>query len=34
MQDGYADAISAIDSGAAKDLLVNWVMVSQRLANK
>jgi anthranilate phosphoribosyltransferase len=34
MQDGYADAITAIDSGAAKDLLVNWVLVSQRLANK
>jgi hypothetical protein len=34
MQDGYADAISAIDSGAATALLANWVMVSQRLANK
>ena len=33
MRDGYADAISAIDSGAAKDLLANWVTVSQRLAN-
>ena len=33
MRDGYADAISAIDSGAAKDLLANWVTVSQRLGN-
>ena len=32
MQDGYADAIKAIDSGAATALLTNWVTVSQRLA--
>jgi anthranilate phosphoribosyltransferase len=32
MQDGYADAIKAIDSGAATRLLTNWVVVSQRLA--
>jgi len=32
MQDGYADAIKAIDSGAATGLLGNWVTVSQRLA--
>jgi anthranilate phosphoribosyltransferase len=32
MQDGYADAIKAIDSGAATRLLTNWVTVSQRLA--
>ena len=32
MQDGYADAIKAIDSGAATSLLENWVTVSQRLA--
>ena len=32
MQDGYADAIKAIDSGAATGLLANWVTVSQRLA--
>jgi anthranilate phosphoribosyltransferase len=32
MQDGYADAIKAIDSGAATSLLENWVSVSQRLA--
>jgi anthranilate phosphoribosyltransferase len=32
MQDGYADAIKAIDSGAATALLANWVTVSQRLA--
>ena len=33
MRDGYAEALTAIDSGAAKDLLANWVTVSQRLAN-
>ena len=32
MRDGYADAIKAIDSGAATSLLANWVTVSQRLA--
>ena len=32
MQDGYGDAIKAIDSGAATQLLSNWVTVSQRLA--
>ena len=32
MRDGYADAIKAIDSGAATALLENWVTVSQRLA--
>jgi anthranilate phosphoribosyltransferase len=32
MRDGYADAIKAIDSGAATALLSNWVTVSQRLA--
>jgi anthranilate phosphoribosyltransferase len=32
MRDGYADAIKAIDSGAATALLKNWVTVSQRLA--
>jgi anthranilate phosphoribosyltransferase len=32
MQDGYADAIKAIDSGAATVLLENWVTVSQRIA--
>jgi anthranilate phosphoribosyltransferase len=32
MQDGYADAIKAIDSGAATELLEKWVTVSQRLA--
>jgi len=32
MQDGYADAIEAIDSGSATALLTNWVTVSQRLA--
>ena len=32
MRDGYADAIKAIDSGAATALLTNWVTVSQRLA--
>lgn len=32
MQDGYAAAIKAIDSGAATSLLENWVTVSQRLA--
>jgi len=31
MQDGYADAIKAIDSGAATQLLSNWVAASQRL---
>jgi anthranilate phosphoribosyltransferase len=33
MQDGYRDAVSAIDSGAATTLLANWISVSQRLAN-
>ncbi len=33
MQDGYRDAISAIDSGAATTLLANWISASQRLAN-
>jgi anthranilate phosphoribosyltransferase len=32
MRDGFADAIEAIDSGAATALLANWVTVSQRLA--
>jgi anthranilate phosphoribosyltransferase len=32
IRDGYADAIAAIDSGAATTLLGNWVTVSQRLA--
>jgi len=32
MQDGYVDAIKALDSGAATALLENWVKVSQRLA--
>ena len=32
MRDGYADAIKAIDSGAATALLANWAKVSQRLA--
>jgi anthranilate phosphoribosyltransferase len=32
MQDGYVDAIKAIDSGAATRLLTNWVTVSQRLS--
>jgi anthranilate phosphoribosyltransferase len=32
MREGYADAIKAIDSGAATALLANWVTVSQRLA--
>ena len=32
MQDGYLDAINAIDSGAATALLAKWVTVSQRLA--
>ena len=31
MQDGYAAAIKAIDSGAATSWLENWVTVSQRL---
>jgi anthranilate phosphoribosyltransferase len=34
MQAGYSEAIAAIDSGAAKELLSNWVTASQRLANK
>lgn len=33
LQDGYRDAIKAIDSGAATQLLSNWVAVSQRLSN-
>lgn len=33
MQDGYEAAIKAIDTGAATNLLENWVSVSQRLAN-
>ena len=33
MQDGYQAATKAIDSGAATNLLENWVTVSQRLAN-
>jgi anthranilate phosphoribosyltransferase len=33
MQDGYSAAISAIDSGAANQLLSNWVAVSQELSN-
>jgi anthranilate phosphoribosyltransferase len=32
MQDGYRDAVNAIDSGAATALLGNWISVSQRLA--
>jgi anthranilate phosphoribosyltransferase len=32
MQDGYRDAVNAIDSGAATVLLDNWISVSQRLA--
>ena len=32
LRDGYADAIKAIDTGAATALLANWVKVSQRLA--
>jgi len=32
LRDGYADAIKAIDSGAATALLANWAKVSQRLA--
>ena len=32
IQDGYKDAIDAIDSGAANQLLSNWVEVSQRLS--
>ena len=32
IQDGYKDAIDAIDSGAANQLLSNWVAVSQRLS--
>jgi anthranilate phosphoribosyltransferase len=32
MQDGYRDAVDAIDSGAATALLDNWISVSQRLA--
>lgn len=32
IQDGYIDAIKAIESGAATALLENWVTVSQRLA--
>lgn len=31
MQDGYALAVAAIDSGATNQLLSNWVAVSQRL---
>ena len=34
MQDGYRDAISAIDSGAATKLLTKWISVSQRLVSK
>lgn len=33
LQDGYLDAIKAIDSGAATQLLSNWVAVSQRLSS-
>ena len=33
LQDGYRDAVSAIDSGAATTLLANWSSVSKRLAN-
>lgn len=33
LQDGYRDAVKAIDSGAATQLLSNWVAVSQRLSN-
>lgn len=33
LQDGYQDAVKAIDSGAAIQLLSNWVAVSQRLSN-
>lgn len=32
MSSAYADAIAAIDSGAASQLLSNWVVVSQRLS--
>jgi anthranilate phosphoribosyltransferase len=32
MQDGYVEAIKAIESGAATTLLTKWVTVSQRLA--
>lgn len=32
LQDGYYDAIKAIDSGAATALLAKWITVSQRLA--
>jgi anthranilate phosphoribosyltransferase len=32
LQDGYRDAIKAIDSGAANQLLSNWVAASQRLS--
>jgi anthranilate phosphoribosyltransferase len=31
MQDGYRDALNAIDSGAATALLDDWILVSQRL---
>ena len=34
IQDGYRDAISAIDSGAATQLLTKWISVSQRLVSK
>jgi anthranilate phosphoribosyltransferase len=34
MRVGYSEAIAAIDSGAARELLTNWVAVSQRLATK
>lgn len=33
LQDGYRDAVQALDSGAATQLLSNWVKVSQRLSN-
>jgi anthranilate phosphoribosyltransferase len=33
MQDGYLEASMAIDSGAANQLLSNWVAVSQELSN-
>jgi anthranilate phosphoribosyltransferase len=33
MKDRYEAAIKAIDTGAATNLLENWVSVSQRLAN-
>ena len=32
MQDGYKAAVDAIDSGAATQLLSNWVAASQRLS--